>query len=140
MALIQFDAGAGVAGQSVFQKLREFRRLHELSWGHQKQALYAMDRPARGEALNDQRSNSIADMAAALAGSGQGNRIWQGVSGGERATEPTLAQATIFWANEQDRNIAETWSSNVRHVAGIPSIELSGFVEVGEEEVEATPA
>ncbi|KAF3355342.1 hypothetical protein VdG1_04175 [Verticillium dahliae VDG1] len=30
MALIQFPAGAGTAGQSAFQKLREYRRRHEL--------------------------------------------------------------------------------------------------------------
>ncbi|EGY14664.1 uncharacterized protein VDAG_05828 [Verticillium dahliae VdLs.17] len=36
MALIQFPAGAGTAGQSAFQKLREYRRRHELEWGDEK--------------------------------------------------------------------------------------------------------
>ncbi|CAK7227947.1 hypothetical protein SBRCBS47491_006738 [Sporothrix bragantina] len=117
MALIQFNEGEGVVGQSVFQKLREFRRLHELSWGYQKEDFYAMDRKELGEALNDQRSNAIADVAAVLSGAGQGNRIKLG--GG---AEPKLAEAVVFWANEQDRTIAEVWSKNVRHAAGLPAM------------------
>ncbi|CAK7217566.1 hypothetical protein SCUCBS95973_003198 [Sporothrix curviconia] len=117
MALIQFNEGEGVVGQSVFQKLREFRRLHELSWGYQKEDFYALDRKELGAALNDQRSNAIADMAAVLSGAGQGNRIQ--VTGG---ASPKLAEAVVFWANDQDRNIAEAWSSNVRHAAGLPAL------------------
>jgi hypothetical protein len=142
MALIQFDAGAGVVGRSVYQKLREFRRVHELSWGHQEDEFYSLDRKALGEALSDQRANSIADMAAVLAGSGQGNRIQ--VSGAEASTTTSavvsangsLAEAIVFWANDQDRNMAESWSKNVRHAAGIPP--LTGRTAVSEEE--AAPA
>lgn len=123
MALIQFDKGAGVVGQSVFQKLREFRRRHELSWGYQKQELYKLDRKELGAALCDQRANSIADMAAVLAGSGHGNRI-RTLKDGEPAKKGTtaLADATVFWADEFDRNNAESWSKNVIHVAGIPHL------------------
>lgn len=142
MALIQFDGGAGVVGRSVYQKLREFRRVHELSWGHQKEDFYSLDRKALGEALSDQRANSIADMAAVLAGAGTGNRIQ--VSGAEVSSSTSavvaaggkLAEAVVFWANDQDRNIAESWSNNVRHAAGIPS--LTARTAVSEEEAPAS--
>ena len=141
MALIQFKEGEGVVGQSVFQKLREFRRLHELSWGYQKEDFYAMDRKELGAALNDQRSNSIADIAAVLAGAGQGNRIRLSGGGGGDAAGTKLAEAVVFWANEQDRNIAEAWSKNVRHAAGLPAMtrvrQEEAFEEVEEKEAEA---
>ncbi|KAJ0309135.1 hypothetical protein COL5a_001255 [Colletotrichum fioriniae] len=214
LALIQLPAGAGAAGQSVFQKLREFRRMHELAWeddllyrekrtellkpkaikpwGVKKNAAVAAvddvkysvagkteDAPAtedtepaatpedlvrvrkivrnrheRSLALNDQRANSIADMAAVLAGFGRGNRLvvssrekkavleegkplegrkWSKAppakteivtsqSGGEEVEGATktpavdeLLPATIYWANEDDRNFAQEWSGNVTH-------------------------
>ncbi|CAK7204942.1 hypothetical protein SEUCBS139899_007704 [Sporothrix eucalyptigena] len=133
MALIQFNEGEGVVGQSVFQKLREFRRLHELSWGYQKEEFYTLDRKELGQALNDQRSNSIADIAAVLSGAGQGNRI---KLDGEGSEGTKLAEAVVFWANEQDRNIAESWSKNVRHAAGLPS--LTRPQEAAEEEAPAS--
>ncbi|UQC77653.1 uncharacterized protein CLUP02_03122 [Colletotrichum lupini] len=220
MALIQLPAGAGAAGQSVFQKLREFRRMHELAWeddllyrekrtellkpkaikpwgvkkdkaaaaaaGAVDDVKYSVagetedaDAPAaedtkpaaedlvrvrrivrnrheRSLALNDQRANSIADMAAVLAGFGRGNRLV--VSGREKkavleegkalegrkwskappakteiVSQPgqgegevqegatkapavdELLPATIYWANEDDRNFAQEWSGNVTH-------------------------
>ncbi|KAF4782861.1 hypothetical protein HER10_EVM0003812 [Colletotrichum scovillei] len=216
MALIQLPAGAGAAGQSVFQKLREFRRMHELAWeddllyrekrtellkpkaikpwgvkkykaaaaaGAVDDIKYSVagetedaDAPAaedtkpaaedlvrvrkivrnrheRSLALNDQRANSIADMAAVLAGFGRGNRLvvssrekkavleegkalegrkWSKAppakteivsqSGGEQVEGATkapavdeLLPATIYWANEDDRNFAQEWSGNVTH-------------------------
>ncbi|KAK7452857.1 hypothetical protein CaCOL14_009944 [Colletotrichum acutatum] len=215
MALIQLPAGAGAAGQSVFQKLREFRRMHELAWeddllyrekrtellkpkaikpwGAKKNAVAAgaavddvkysvagetedadaaptedakpapedlvrvrkivRNRHERSLALNDQRANSIADMAAVLAGFGRGNRLivssrekkavleegkalegrkWSKAppaktalvsqSGGEEVEGATkapavdeLLPATIYWANEDDRNFAQEWSGNVTH-------------------------
>ncbi|KAK1727940.1 transcriptional regulation of mitochondrial recombination-domain-containing protein [Colletotrichum acutatum] len=181
MALIQLPAGAGAAGQSVFQKLREFRRMHELAWeddllyrekrtellkpkaikpwGAKKNAdlvrvrKIVRNRHERSLALNDQRANSIADMAAVLAGFGRGNRLivssrekkavleegkalegrkWSKAppaktalvsqSGGEEVEGTTkapavdeLLPATIYWANEDDRNFAQEWSGNVTH-------------------------
>ncbi|KAK1637284.1 transcriptional regulation of mitochondrial recombination-domain-containing protein [Colletotrichum phormii] len=224
MALIQLPAGAGAAGQSVFQKLREFRRMHELAWEddllyreHRTELLKpkpikpwgvkqkkndaaavddvkysvageedkdAASAPADGAkttttpedlvsvrkivrnrherslALNDQRANSIADMAAVLAGFGRGNRLvvsagekkavledgealtgrkWskappaktqlvaagqsssgeEEVQGGAGTTKaPAVDQllpATIYWANEDDRNFAQEWTGNVTH-------------------------
>ncbi len=64
--MIQFPEGLGVIGQSVFQKLREFRRQHELSWGYQTEEIYRMSRSEKGKTLNDQKANAIADMAAVL--------------------------------------------------------------------------
>ncbi|KAG7115331.1 hypothetical protein HYQ45_016359 [Verticillium longisporum] len=99
MALIQFPAGAGTAGQSAFQKLREYRRRHELEWGDEKLFRTREDaatgrlvrstrtRKERGFAIHEQRENAIADMAAVLAGGGRGSRLW--VSAAER----TLVEA-----------------------------------------------
>ncbi len=129
MALVQFPKGAAVIGRSVFQKLREFRTEHELSWGHQANEFYGMNRQDRGKALNDQKANSIADLAAALGGAGRGNRIW--VTDKETALreamagvdEPPkkLAGATVYWANETDRLYANSWSENVTHELGLPT-------------------
>lgn len=127
-----------MVGRSVFQKLREFRRLHELSWGHQAAELYRMDRKARGAALCDQRANSIADMAAVLAGAGQGNRVRPAQEKEEENktnTAAAAAKATVFWANEADLNIAESWSANVVHVTGLPT--LKPTPETAEAEAEA---
>jgi transcriptional regulation of recombination Mhr1 len=89
MALIQFPAGAGVVGQNAFQKLREFRKRHELEWSDDM--LYKTEekkgfpdekqrtcrtRVERGHAVHSQRANAIADIAAVLAGRGRGNRLW----------------------------------------------------------------
>ncbi|WYZ40088.1 hypothetical protein EsH8_IV_000429 [Colletotrichum jinshuiense] len=165
MALIQLPAGAGAAGQSVFQKLREFRRLHELCWDDSLLYTSVADsttgalkkrvrnRHERGIALNDQRANSIADMAAVLSGVGRGSRLHvspqekkalledgQKLVGRKWAQEPPpptaavagkagkaedpskavegpdeLLPATIYWANEADRNFAQRWSDNVTH-------------------------
>ncbi|KAK1674516.1 transcriptional regulation of mitochondrial recombination-domain-containing protein [Colletotrichum godetiae] len=172
MALIQLPAGAGAAGQSVFQKLREFRRMHELAWEddllyreHRTELLkpkpikpvrkIVRNRHERSLALNDQRANSIADMAAVLAGFGRGNRLvvsagekkavledgealtgrkWskappaktqlvagqsgEEVEGAGTTKAPAVDQllpATIYWANEDDRNFAQEWTGNVTH-------------------------
>ncbi|KAF9875562.1 hypothetical protein CkaCkLH20_06943 [Colletotrichum karsti] len=88
LALIELPKHAGAAGQSVMQKLREFRAMHELCWGDEitfrpratdmnpdDDKKQVRSRWERGRALNDQRANSIADMAAVLAGKGRGNRL-----------------------------------------------------------------
>ncbi|KAI1429306.1 hypothetical protein F5Y12DRAFT_710210 [Xylaria sp. FL1777] len=122
MAMIQFPEGQGVVGRSVFQRLRECKKLHEYSWddsllfGETGQTL---TRQERGRRLNDQRANTIADMAAVLGGLGKGNRI---VIEDAEAAVPTatddgktLLQATVWWANALDRNYATKWSKNVTH-------------------------
>jgi hypothetical protein len=74
MAMIKFSEGAGEVGRSVFQKLREFRKRHELEW--EEPEVKQMDKKERGIWLNDQKGNSVADMAAVLGGAGKGNKIW----------------------------------------------------------------
>jgi len=132
MALIQFASGAEVIGRSVFQKLREFRRQHELSWGYQAKELYPMETFDRGRTLANQKANVVADMAAVLGGAGKGNRIWmsdetrpaeQGADTEGSAPEGSakrLAEATVYWAEERDRYYAKSWSENVTHEVGLP--------------------
>ncbi|KAK3357697.1 transcriptional regulation of mitochondrial recombination-domain-containing protein [Lasiosphaeria hispida] len=81
MAVIEFpDGGLGEVGRSVYQKLREFKKRHELEWGRENEEeeyrLLNMSRRERGKVLNDQRANVIADMAAVLGGIGKGNKMW----------------------------------------------------------------
>ncbi|KAL2074600.1 hypothetical protein VTL71DRAFT_8378 [Oculimacula yallundae] len=68
-AQIRFPPGAGTIGLSAFQKLREYRKRHELEWGNE--ILLDKDNKVRslkerGKALCDQKANSVADMAAVL--------------------------------------------------------------------------
>lgn len=84
----------------------------------------------RGVALNAQKANSIADMAAVLAGSGKGNKVAVDVAAkdgaaadvadGEQQQQSAVAAAqlvpvTVSWANDQDKGYAEAWSKNVTH-------------------------
>lgn len=76
--MIQFPEGQGEVGRSVYQRLRECKKLHEYCWGDEM--LYGkngrtLTTRQRGRRLNDQRANTIADMAAVLAGLGKGNKI-----------------------------------------------------------------
>ncbi|SPQ22749.1 6d4c6e23-abda-4fd3-9c4d-7def7b2e7f12 [Thermothielavioides terrestris] len=101
LAVVEFGPGLGDVGRSVFQKLRELKRRHLLEWDRETHAdppvvdvsaignngegtngdgaggaaLLRMPRHERGKALNDQRGNSVADLAAVLGGLGKGNRI-----------------------------------------------------------------
>ncbi|KAH8595787.1 transcriptional regulation of mitochondrial recombination-domain-containing protein [Bisporella sp. PMI_857] len=71
LATISFKPGAGSIGLSAYQKLREFRKEHELSWGDEIR--YKADgktpesKKARGRKLMDQKANTIADIATVLA-------------------------------------------------------------------------
>lgn len=130
MATIELAPGQGSVGRSIFQKLRELKHLHEVAWPedvrYKAESEYTKEdmdkakkareegyeyRPMRskrerGIALNAQRTNSIADLAAVLAGQGRGNKV----QGGEG-----LVPVKVRWANDQDKNYAESWSSNVTH-------------------------
>ncbi|KAK5627710.1 hypothetical protein RRF57_003425 [Xylaria bambusicola] len=128
--MIQFPDGQGEVGRSVYQRLRECKKLHEYSWddsvlyGKEGQTLTTHE---RGRRLNDQRANTIADMAAVLGGLGKGNKIVVGdAAEGTSAstiTAPTvteddgktLVQATVWWADGLDQNYAEKWTKNVTH-------------------------
>ncbi|KAI3338938.1 transcriptional regulation of mitochondrial recombination-domain-containing protein [Ustulina deusta] len=124
MAMIQFPDGQGEVGRSVFQRLRECKKLHEYAWGDD--VLYGKDGRTlttrqRGRRLNDQRANTIADMAAVLGGLGKGNKIVvEGAAEGESVPAvsdegKTLLQATVWWADALDRNYARKWTKNVTH-------------------------
>jgi hypothetical protein len=81
MAVIDFGPGLGEVGRSVYQKLREFKKRHELEWGRddpeEEYRLLHMSRRERGKALNDQRPNAVADVAAVLGGVGKGSKMWK---------------------------------------------------------------
>lgn len=137
MATIEFPQGQGAVGRTVFQKLRELKHLHEVQWHEdlryksekeytkqdkktvkaKHEAGFLEYKPLRtvkqrGKALNAQKGNAIADMAVVLAGEGAGNRVL--VSQAEDGAKD-LVQVTVSWANDQDRNFAEEWSTNVTH-------------------------
>lgn len=127
----------------MYQKLRELKHLHEVAWGDdvryktdkeltkeerkraQKAAGEGREAPRvlrtvkeRGWALNAQKKNAIADMAAVLSGLGAGNRMVLGAAHGaevEEGTSKDLVSVTVNWANDQDQNYAQAWSSNVTH-------------------------
>ncbi|KAK3295522.1 transcriptional regulation of mitochondrial recombination-domain-containing protein [Chaetomium fimeti] len=80
LAVVEFGAGRGDVGRSVFHKLRELKKRHQLEWDDPE--ILAMGRRDRGHALNDERGNAVADIAAVLAGRGKGNRVVVGGGGG----------------------------------------------------------
>ena len=83
----------------------------------------------RGIALNRQKQNSIADMAAVLGGLGRGNKIITSES--EEGVKELLG-VTVNWANDQDKEYAEEWSSNVTH----DLFEVPSYVGKAAEKVE----
>ncbi|KAI0383029.1 transcriptional regulation of mitochondrial recombination-domain-containing protein [Hypomontagnella monticulosa] len=143
LAMIQFPEGYGEVGRSVYQRLRECKKLQELSWGDDM--LYddegkPLTKHERGKRLNDMRAKTIADMAAVLKGLGKGSKIWMPVpenaedldlanvvlegktdvnqtaeGKGATNTKGALVKAEIWWADDQDKNYAKRWSPNVSH-------------------------
>ncbi|KAK0629739.1 transcriptional regulation of mitochondrial recombination-domain-containing protein [Bombardia bombarda] len=134
MACVRFSPGLGDVGRGVFTKLREFRKRHELEWGpeHSDETtrLLRMSKRERGEAINDQKANTIADIAAVLAGAGKGSKMFiegpkskaapAAAAAAKGKSETKLHRAMIFWADQRDRLNARAWSYNVTHVAGLP--------------------
>ncbi|KAK4184176.1 transcriptional regulation of mitochondrial recombination-domain-containing protein [Podospora australis] len=163
MAILEFPKGLGDVGRSVYHKCRELKKRHELEW--EDESLLNMTKRQRGRELNDQKANTVADIAYVLAGNGKGNKVpvtkvvkeeipLQGKkSQSTAATAPVegeegegekkevvvrtktvekvveeldaegkkkLHEVTVYWANEQDRYYAESWSKNVSHVVGLP--------------------
>ena len=120
-ALISFPPKSGPIGLSVFQKLREYRKRHELEWGDEivsDSTGKPRTRIERGRLLCDQKANSVADMAAVLsrlslkeemetAGGKEGSI---GLSG-----EGTGEKVEVRWSDLKDAEFAETWSENVEH-------------------------
>lgn len=113
-------------GLLTFQKLREYRKLHETAWTPD----FALDkdgkplsRKKRGRKIVDQRANSVADMAAALklttapdateeAKSTDGGSKVDGAAIGVPATATPVL---IKWNNILDAEYAESWPANVVH-------------------------
>lgn len=132
LCMIQFDAGHGVVGRNVFQKLREFRRLHELQWGWQAKELKQLKKSVRGERIHDQKANAVADIAAVLAGTGRGNLMWttepeplivEEVATTESAVEdveaipaPSTADATAHSTSADVQTETKAESSDTREV------------------------
>ncbi|KAK4198163.1 transcriptional regulation of mitochondrial recombination-domain-containing protein [Triangularia verruculosa] len=78
MATIQFPPGEGEVGLSAFHKLVELKKRHELEWddgGEEAKRLLNLSKIERGREINDQKGNSVADMAHVLAGGGKGNKV-----------------------------------------------------------------
>lgn len=135
LAHIRFQPGQGSVGRSVLQKLRELKHLHEVAWTdelrHKRPEEFSSQdkkkiaeekdkgidyqpirsKQERGIALNAQKKNAIADIAAVLAGQGRGNKIVAAESEGGKE----LVDVTVSWANDQDKKFAESWSKNVSH-------------------------
>lgn len=101
--MIEFGPGQGVVGRSIFQKLREFRALHELEWGWQAEELKKLSRQERGKKIHNQKPNAVADIAAALAGAGRGNLMWMSEKQARvlEAAEAAAAEAAAKEAEEK---------------------------------------
>lgn len=120
--MIQFDPGQGVVGRNVFQKLREFRKLHELQWGWQAKEFKKLNKYDRGERIHNQKPNAVADIAAVLSGAGRGNLMWtkeaepaaqveesaalDAVTDGESKTESTEGQTETKFENPDTAEVA----------------------------------
>jgi hypothetical protein len=138
LCVIKFPEGRGDVGLSAYQRLREFRRRHELDWND---SLYlehdqetgkprALTRLERGRKILAQKENTIADMAVVLAGAGRGTRMrttatpreeWEKKTkkvpkgDGHDVLDGELVSATVYWAYSIDKNYAAEWSQNVTH-------------------------
>ncbi|KAI1144059.1 transcriptional regulation of mitochondrial recombination-domain-containing protein [Hypoxylon sp. FL0543] len=137
LAMIQFPEGYAQVGLSVYQRLYECKRLHQLSWGDEMfydGAGNPLTKHERGKKLNDQKANTIADMAAVLGGTGKGNKIWMPVTdnpkelanleaGNDKAVKEdekgvkALVKAQVWWKNKEDSKFAKSWPPNVTHYA-----------------------
>ncbi|KAI0603188.1 transcriptional regulation of mitochondrial recombination-domain-containing protein [Biscogniauxia sp. FL1348] len=147
LAMIQFPEGLGAVGRSIYHRLRECKKLHEFSWDdsifYEPTTGRQRSLQERGRALNDQKANAVADMAAVLGGLGKGNKIWvadpdaaaaaaeedEGRSASVirvadedkvEVTKPdgevaSLIKVSIWWADKDDRKHAMSWPKNVTH-------------------------
>jgi Transcriptional regulation of mitochondrial recombination len=113
-ATIEFPADACAAGLKTFQKLREYRRLHELSWPSElclDEDGKKLRRRERGRKICDQKANSVADMSAAL----KNVTARENVKGEEKAVVEPVVTAKISWADILDAEFAESWPETVVH-------------------------
>ncbi|KAI9646060.1 hypothetical protein NHQ30_005498 [Ciborinia camelliae] len=128
MAQITFPPGASSSGLSAFQKLREYRKRHELSWDPSSPLFKRVPSPGETEAqkskthltsklrarkINDQKANTVADMAAVLKDIRYGSeRIGLEGIGKEGVVE-------VKWSNISDASYAgegpSIWGDAVLH-------------------------
>ncbi|EHK98051.1 hypothetical protein M7I_6099 [Glarea lozoyensis 74030] len=105
LAAISFPTA--LHGRSAYQKLREYAKRHALEWEPHSLNVTSAGIPVpkqkRGRLLNDQKANSIADLAPAI-----GNRLGL-------YDESQGAVVGVRWADIADANFAKSWSSNVVH-------------------------
>ncbi|KAI2630913.1 hypothetical protein GGR54DRAFT_627985 [Hypoxylon sp. NC1633] len=116
LAMIQFPEGQAEVGRNVYMLMRECKTLHELSWGDNM--FYDEDgkpltKHERGEKINSQKANTIADMAAVLGGRGKGNKMRRSATNSPE--DGDLLNVVVWWMNDRDRGFARHWSPNVTH-------------------------
>lgn len=120
-ALISFPRGEEAVGLSAFQKLREYRRLHELLWDESLRTDKdgkIISRIELGRKLCDQKANSVADIATVLnkIGTPEGKEIGLKAFSSEAAEgSETVPQVEVKWSELVDAQFAESWSDNVIH-------------------------
>jgi hypothetical protein len=100
--------------------LREYRRLHELSWDESlrtDEKGNTISRKERGRKICDQKANSVADIATVLGkiGTPEGEAIGLKGFDGEREVAAELPKVEVKWADLIDAHFAGTWSENVIH-------------------------
>jgi hypothetical protein len=112
-AKLMFPKGQGAIGLSVFQKLREYRKRHELEWGNDIKYKDGKLTPKklRGRMIMDQKANSVADMAATLRWLMEGKKA-RGIG---LVGQGSKEEVKILWRDVNDAEFAATWTSNVEH-------------------------
>ncbi|KAK7751503.1 hypothetical protein SLS62_006590 [Diatrype stigma] len=129
LAMIQLPVGYGEVGRSVYQRLRECKRLHELSWTdevlYDRETNRTLKRGERGHVLNNQRANTVADVAAVLGGLGKGNKmrpeLITGVLRAENHAEDGGDAAAAVAARADAAIVGEAGDEAVDSAAGRPA-------------------
>ena len=136
MATLSFPTA--LHGRSVYQKLREYRKRHELEWEKGSLDVGEDGNPVpirkRARQLNDQHGNSVADIAYI---------VYKLSTENERffapAPKPKIGKRLglhgesegvpvgIRWADIADANFAKEWSKNVVHET-LASLRKNPFV------------
>ncbi|KAE8451959.1 hypothetical protein EG329_002123 [Mollisiaceae sp. DMI_Dod_QoI] len=125
-AQISFPEGKGFVGLSAFQKLREYRKRHELEWGDEiflDKDGKPVKKKIRGRLICDQKANSVADMAAVLGRLELKDRPKPEIVNGREIWPPSVGlkregqgvKVEVLWRDLTDAEYAETWTENVEH-------------------------
>lgn len=126
MATITFSPGAGSFGLSAYQKLREFKHIHETLWDESlmleevenddgEMVEEPVPRKRRGRKIQDQKANAIADIATVLKGLGSEEGKPMGLKSLPMGEEDPWRNVEVRWSDMTDAEFAETWSGNVIH-------------------------